>query len=340
MLIHCPYARPDRGLKAKVKRAILLLLISMSLSLLTACSGSGIIEISEPEQRNFALVVKTMNDDYWNTVRMGAEAAAKEFNVKITFLAPEHEKDVQQQVEYTDQALKLGVDAIILAASDYMALGQVVDQASYYHIPVISIDSEVGSTKVQSYIGTNSYQMGRTAGQELVKLMNGKGKVGVMSFVQGARNAEQREEGLMDLFSRYDGIEVAETAYCYSDSELAYELTLRMLAKHPDLQGIVSLNSISSLGVARAVKDADAGRAIRVVTIDSTPELMGYLQDEVIGAAVVQNPFTMGYLGVKYAAEALQGSDIPERVETEAKVIDLHNMFWPENQKLLFPFVK
>ena len=334
------YAGQGRGFKVKLMRAIELLLIIMPLALNTACSGNGIIEISEPEQRNFALVVKMLNDDYWNTVRMGAEAAAKEFNVKITFLAPEHEKDVQQQVEYTEQALKLGVDALILAASDYMALGQVVDQASYYNIPVISIDSEVGSTKVQSYIGTNSYQMGRTAGQELVKLMNGRGKVGVMSFIQGAHNAEQREEGLMDLFSRYDGIEVAEKAYCYSDPDLAYELTLRMLAKHPDLEGIVALNSISSLGVARAVKDADAGRAIRVVTIDSTPELMGYLQDEVIGAAVVQNPFAMGYLGVKYAADALQGSDIPERVETDAKVIDLNNMFWPENQKLLFPFVK
>jgi ribose transport system substrate-binding protein len=48
----------------------------------------------------------------------------------------------------------------------------------------------------------------------------------------------------------------------------------------------------------------------------------------------------MGYLGIKHAVETLQGIDVPENVTIETKMIDINNMFWPENQRLLFPFVK
>lgn len=68
--------------------------------------------------------------------------------------------------------------------------------------------------------------------------------------------------------------------------------------------------------------------------------MMESLQDGTVQATVIQNPFSNGYLAVKYAVEALEGATIPERVDTGTKLIDLENMLWPENQKLLFPFVR
>lgn len=313
------------------------------LLLLSACSKESIIPITQPEQRTVAVVTMAKDGDYWNTVRMGAAAAAKEFNVKVNFVAPDEENEVQKQVELADQAIKLGANALVLAAIDYMALGQVVDQASYRQIPVISIDSEVGSTKVKSFVGTNSYMMGRMAGQKWAELTAEQGNVVIMNFMKETRNAEQREEGLLDLLRQYPRIKVVDILYANSDSNQAYRLTKRMIDEGVDgdrVDGIISLNATSSIGVARAVADSKRSDRLTVVTMDSTPELMSYIQDGVVEAAVVQNPFAIGYLGVKYAVEAMRGQAVPEREETDIKIIDLNNMFRSENQKLLFPFVK
>ncbi len=62
------------------------------------------------------------------------------------------------------------------------------------------------------------------------------------------------------------------------------------------------------------------------------------MEKDVIQSLVVQNPFSMGYLGVKYAVDAINNADIPQRVDTGSTVIDKNNMYLPENQKLVFPF--
>lgn len=68
--------------------------------------------------------------------------------------------------------------------------------------------------------------------------------------------------------------------------------------------------------------------------------MMEQIQEGIVQATVIQNPFSNGYLAVKNAVEILQGIKVPERVDTGTKLIDLDNMLWPENQKLLFPFVR
>lgn len=341
----CREAERECRRSYRTRSICLPLLVGMIMvTLLSGCgSKKDFWPLSNPEKRTVGVVLKSKDGDYWNTVRMGAEAAAKEFDVSLNIVAPDYEHEIEKQVEMADQVVKLGAHALVLAASDYMALGQVVDQTSYRQVPVISIDSEVGSTKVRSFIGTNPYAMGRTAGQKWAELVDGRGKVVIMNFVKGARNAEQREEGLLDVLARYSNIEVKRILYSDSDIDRAYYMTKELLDGSSELgrvDGIISLNATSSIGVARAVREYGAGEGLTVVTIDSTPELMGYVQDGTVQAAVVQNPFTMGYLGVKYAVEAMRGESIPEREETDIKLIDLNNMFRSENQKLLFPFVK
>ena len=324
-------------------KRFLWLLTTFMLVLISACEREDYVSLSAPEKPTIGVVVKMKEGDYWNTVRMGAEAAAKEFNVNLNFVAPDSESDITAQAELADQVIKLGADALVLAASDYMALGQVVDQASYRQVPVISIDSEVGSTKVKGFVGSNPYVMGRTAGQKWAELTEGRGKVAVLNFVKGASNAEKREEGLLDFLAQYPHIEVSEILYTNSDTDLAERMTRELLEREESwkrVDGIISLNAATSLGVARAVAAIQPEHPFTVVAIDSTPELMGYVQDGWIQAAVVQNPFAMGYLGVRYAVEAMEGEPVPERVETDIKVVDLGNMFRLENQKLLFPFVK
>ncbi|MFC3745933.1 substrate-binding domain-containing protein [Paenibacillus sp. GCM10012306] len=323
--------------------------------ILSSCIGSPPDYISTTKTRSIHMIVKMSRGDYWNTVKLGAEAAAQEFNVKLTFKAPNSESDIDEQIAMVEDAINEKADVIVLAASSYMGLAQVVDKAAVFNkIPVISVDAEVGSARVSTYIGSNGYEAGQKSAERLIKLLDEHGEIGIINFTSssenvppvsstamdfGARDADEREKGFLNYAARYPNIHVVEIAYTPSNITNAKELTREMLRQHPRLRGLATLNETASQGAAKAIQQLRL-KGIKMVAFDSSPSMMELLQDGTVQATVVQNPFSNGYLAIKHAVEILEGIKVPERVDTGTKIIDLDNMLWPENQKLLFPFVR
>jgi len=338
----------------KVRFGLTLLLCAAVWTTVTSCFNSSPDYINTNQTRNVHLIVKMNRGEYWNTVKQGAEAAAKEFNVNLTFKAPNSESDVDEQIEMVENSIEEKADVIILAASSYMGLAQVVDKAAYFKIPVISVDAEVGSARVTTYVGSNSYEAGQKSAERLIQLLKGYGEIGILNFTNsysrenndppssmssGPRDADEREKGFLNYAARYPNVHVVQISYTSSETRAAENLTRLMLIKHPNLRGIATLNEIASQGAAKVLQES--GRSdISMVAFDSSPTMMELLQDGTVQATVVQNPFSNGYLAVKHAVEVIEGIDVPERVDTGTKLIDLENMLWPENQKLLFPFVR
>ncbi|CAM2792241.1 substrate-binding domain-containing protein [Paenibacillus sediminis] len=322
-------------------KSTLWVLVAISLLILTSFSYTSTNDLVNPEKaKKIHMIAKMGHGDYWNAVKMGAEVAAKEYNVNLVFKAPNNENDVGEQIKMMGESIKQRPDAIILSASDYMALAQVTDEAAYYNVPVLSMDAEVASAKVETYIGANNYEAGQKAAERMIELTGTDSQIAIVNFVKGARNADQREEGLLDYVARYPGIKVVDIRYSDSDQRIASQLTKDILISHPDIDGIIALNAEASVGVGREVKNMGKGGKVKVIAFDNPPENMDLLQEGVVQALVVQNPFNNGYLAVQLAVEASEGKHIPDRVDTGIKLIDLDNMLWPENQKLLFPFVK
>jgi ribose transport system substrate-binding protein len=292
------------------------------------------------EKPKIALVLGMRHGDYWKTVYLGAEAAARERGASVSFLAPDDEEDMKGQVEAIRQALADGTDALVLAPNDDAALAEAVEMAAQ-SVPVITIDSKVKSAKVKSHIGTDNYSAGAKAAQEMARLL-GKGpkQIGIIGFVQGTLKADQREMGFLDGLKNLPDIQVVDKAYSFSDQQLATQLTLQMLQKHGSLDGLVALNSISSAGAAEGLLQAGVAGSVKLVAFDSTVRELELLQEGTIQATVVQNPFGMGYLGVQYALDAIGKLKLPASVDTGSKVIRPDNMFSNENQKLLFPLLQ
>lgn len=322
----------------RVNKLISIFLLLTSVMYFSSCSSS--VDLNNAENKKTIALILKMNYGYhWGTIKLGANAAAREFNVNIDYAAPDGEEDVARQVKLVDDALAKKVDALILAAGDYKALVGVTEKAYDQGIPVIIIDSEVDTNKVDSYIATDNYDAGKKAGNMLVSIGGTDLRVAIMSFVKGPRNAEQREEGLMSVISRYPGVKVVAKEYCLSDTKLAYNLTKKIISENDNIDAFIALNEISSEGVAQAIDEMGLGGKVKIIAFDSAFQSINYLEKGVIQATVVQNPFSMGYLGVKYAVEAMEGKQIPKAYPIESKVIDKDNMYLPENQKLLFPFI-
>lgn len=316
-------------------------LAALALFALALNSCTRQIDLTRHDRKpSVAFIVKTKQGEYWNTVKTGAEAAAKEFNVELTFAAPDEGSGENGQLELIQQSLKNGAAALVLAANDYAPFAGAVEKAGRANIPVITVDTESSLPYVRSYIGADNYGAGRKAGEKLIELAGERSRVAVISYVRGSDNTDMREKGLLDELAKHPQVELVAMEQSTSDRHMAAELTRRLLAVHKKLDVIVVLNVTASVGVADELDKMGLGGKVKIVSFDSTPESLERLQEGLIQATIVQNPFSMGYLGIKYSVDALNGKKIPQRFDTGTKVIDRSNMFWSDNQKLLFPFVK
>lgn len=316
-----------------------LFLLIISITLLPSCSEE--IDVSDrTKKQNVALIVKMKHGDYWRTVKMGAEAAAKEFDVNLKFYAADYEEDVLAQINFVSQSLREETDALVLSASDYKALSGITDKAASQNIPVITIDSEVMSSGVKSFIGTDNYEAGKQAAQQLIQLTGEQSKIALMGTMIGARNLEQREKGFLDEVAKHPGVILVAKEYCFSNQNLASDLTKKIVANNEQLDGIFALTGLASNGVANTIEELGLSGKVKIVAFDNTPEVMEHVQEGGVQATIVQNPYNMGYMGVKYAVEAMQGETVPNRIDTHTQVITQENMFSPANQQLLFPLAK
>ncbi|MEI7026348.1 substrate-binding domain-containing protein [Paenibacillus sp. y28] len=322
---------------------VLLFMAVMGVSCSTdAGTGPGAqpsIGLHEAEKKKVALVVRAKQDDYWQTVRMGAEAAGKEFNVQVTFGGPASEADPNGQIGFINEAVIYGAGAVVVAPSDHETFLQAADITGSRSLPLIVIDSPEKGAKVRSSILINHYEAGQLALRKLVELIGNHARIAVIRAAGPSSNASQREEGLRAELAHYASVQLVERITCAAGDPDCGAAARDLLNAPGRVDGVVVLSAAASIGVAGAMKDAGLAGELKVVTFDSTPEELELLQEGSIQATIIHNPFSMGYLGVKYAVDAMNGIAVPEQDNLGVKVIDQDNMFWSDNQKLLFPFV-
>lgn len=319
------------------KSIVFLLALSIFFSL-TGCNKNALS--TRENEYLIKVIVKKSNHDFWTVVKMGTEAAGKEFNVTIDFDGPTDEEDIDGQIRMVEAAIDNKVDALILAASDFLRLVPSVKRAKQANIPVIIIDSTIDSDIMDSFIGTDNVDGGNKLGESLVSVVGSSCNIVVVNFVKGAASAKEREVGLLSFLNNYPDVKILETVYCNSDEVLATQFAKSLIIKYPQLDAFVCLNAYATVGVARGVEEQSKIGEISIIGFDSIPEEISYLEKNVIQSLVVQNPFSMGYLGVKYAIAALNNEPVPKVIKTAFKEINKENMYLPENQQLVFPFVE
>jgi ribose transport system substrate-binding protein len=319
-----------------IRRLMLLLLYVFLLTLIFGCTNGNLS--TREKEIEIRVIVKKVDADFWAVVKMGTEAAGKEFGVNVGFSGPTDENDIEGQIQMVREAIDKKVDAIVLAASDYTRLVDIVEKAASAKIPVIIIDSELKSNKIVSFIGTDNEDAGKKLGETLVKKVGSDCDIAVMSFIKGTATSDQREAGLLNEIRKYSGIRILTKEYCNSDENIAKQLTEKIIQKYPNIDAVVCLNAYGTVGVARAVDNMKMAGKLKIIGFDSTPEEISYMENDIIQALVIQNPFNMGYLGVKYAFDAIRNHTVSKYTNTGSNVIDKNNMYLPENQKLVFPF--
>lgn len=320
----------------RIRKLACLLAVFMLAVFLLSCAGT------RDDAPQIAVIVKATDSDFWHAVRAGVESAAIEYNVKVTFEGPENEEDYEAQNRMIDAAVARGVDAIVLSAIDYDKTATAVKEAVRHGVQVITIDSNVNADQIRQFIGTDNYEAGVAAAKAAVRgsLTNGTPlRIGLVNYMTDTANGRRREEGFRDYVASLGNAEIVASVTADSNEVSATAGARQLLEQHPDINVLVGFNEWMTLGVGNAIRDMGKAGSVRGIGFDSNVISIGMLETGEMDALIVQNPFAIGYLGVRNAARLASGDDIGDRViATSMTTVTKENLFDEDIQKIIFRF--
>ncbi len=300
---------------------------------------SGAAGTPAPGAKSLAVIPKGTTHVFWKSIEAGARAAGQELGVNILWKGPLKENDRAQQIAIVEQFVAEGVSGVVLAPLDDTALKRPVQAAMAKGMPVVIMDSalkgEQGSDFV-SFVGTNNRVGGEMAGEALVKLLGGKGKVVLMRYMEGSASTADREAGFLDILKKNPGITLlVENRFGGATASEAQSAALNMLDQIREADGIFCSNESLTFGMLLALRQNNLAGKAKFVGFDSSPALIEALKKGELQAVVAQNPRKMGYEAVKTIMAHLNGQKVPAVVDSGAMLLTPENLDTPEVRELL-----
>ena len=293
-----------------------------------------------------ALIPGLTTDAFYITMRKGAQAAADALGVELVFQGAPDFNPVTQ-VPVLDAVIARAPSAILIAPTDTTQLVEPLRKAHDAGIPVITVDTFIGTGQYQtgagdadfplSYIASDNILGGQIAARALAKAIGEKGKVYVSNVKPGISTTDQREQGFKEeMAANHKDITVLETQYNDNDANKAASQLQAVFARNSDLVGVFGANLFSALGAANGVQQAGQTGTVKVVAFDAPTSIIDNINTGLVDLAIAQHPAEIGYYGVVSAYAHLTGQSIPTLIGTGFTVIDKSNVTDPEVARFIY----
>jgi ribose transport system substrate-binding protein len=325
-------------------RILLAVFLSLFAVAAVSCTKAE-APVANKKKITIAVIPKGTTHEFWKSIHAGSNTAANELSsqgtdVEVIWKGPLREDDREQQIQVVEGFAAQGVNGIVLAPLDDRALVRPVSDAKRAGVPTVIIDSGLQSPDIVSFVATDNRKGGSLAADRMGQLLNGKGKVLVLRYAEGSASTSEREAGFIDqIKAKFPGIELISTdQYAGATRDTAKRASENLLNRFGDqVQGIFTPNESSTAGMLLALQDIGKAGKVSFVGFDASQTFIDALNANQLHGIVVQNPFNMGYLGVKTMVDSLQGRPVQQKIDTGVMLVTKDNMSTPEVQALLHP---
>jgi ribose transport system substrate-binding protein len=289
-----------------------------------------------------SIIVKDTTAVYWQTVLVGARKAGQDLGVNVTELGAQSASDVAGQISILEKAVASNPAAIIIAPAQFTPLGKPIDAAAK-KVKLIGIDSAADTNALTSFLGTDAVQAGRTAADLLADAItktyaDTEGDVAIISALPVSTSADQSVKGFREqVANKYRALNVLPDKMADAQEASGLNIMKDLTGEDRDLRGVFVSNIVMADGASQVVYNKSSGDRINYVVFGSDDKLIKSLQDGTIAALIVQDPFRMGYDGVKTALAAAKGEKVPANIDTGINIITKANMNSARSQELLNP---
>jgi ribose transport system substrate-binding protein len=316
------------------------------LGLVGALSLTGLVQtMPAADKPTIPIIVKDTTSNFWQIVFAGARKAGQDLNVNVPELGAQSESDINGQIGILENAVSGNPAAIVISPTQFAALGKPIDEAAK-KVKIIGIDSAADSNAFTSFLQTDNVQGGRVAADGLAAAITAKygkaeGDVALITSIPGVGSLDQRAKGFKEeLAAKYPSLKLVADKVADGMATTGLNITTDLITANPNLRGVFASNLIMGQGAGQAIAENKAADKIKLVAFDSDDKLVGFLKDGTIAALIIQDPYRMGYEGVKTALAASKGEKVEAKVDTGVNLITKENMDSPRSQELLNPKVK
>ncbi len=300
-------------------RKLLSLTLSLTMALsLAACGGGATTaesgtpatatESTPASDTKIALITMDSIDQHWVTLNEGAQKAAAEEGVEVTFMAP-NTKDDALQIEQVNNAIAGGYQAIVVAANGPDAISSALKEAQEKGIKIVYVDSPA-NVEAEATFSTDNKAAGKIAGEEMRAALEAagttEGNIGVINVNAATASCVAREEGFREAFDG-SAFTLLETQYGEGDAAKSQSIAENYITQ--GVVGIFGANEGSTTGAGNAIK-ASGKNTVIGVGFDKSDSIMGLINDGFLLCTMAQNPDVMGYEGVKAAVKAVNGETL------------------------------
>jgi ribose transport system substrate-binding protein len=283
------------------------------------------------------VISKGFQHQFWQAVESGAQQAATDLGVEITFEGPESEAMVDRQIEMLQAALAKNPDAICFAALDTQAAIPLLEEAASRGIPIVGFDSGVDSDIPVATAATDNLAAAALAADKMAELIGDEGKVAVLVHDQTSRTGIDRRDGFLNQMAEaHPNIEIVNVDYGAGDHLKSTDLAKAVIQANPDLKGYFGANEGSIIGVLNAITELGKEGEIVAIGYDAGKQQMDAIRSGLESGAITQNPVGIGYKCVEAAVMAINGETVDPVIDTGFFYYDASNIDDEEIAALLY----
>jgi len=252
------------------------------------------------------LVLSTLNNPFFVTLKEGAEAKAKDLGYKLLVL--DSQNDPAKELANVEDLLSKKISLMLINPTDSDAVVSAIRAANRAEVPVVTLDRGATGGNVLSHVASDNVQGGMMAGELIVKTLGGSGKVVELQGVAGTSAARDRGEGFNNAIDAASGIVVVASQVADFDRTKGLNVMENILQAQSDIDAVFAHNDEMALGAIKAIESSN--RNIIVVGFDGTGDAVTAVKGGAMLATVAQQAARIGSIGVETADAILKGKSV------------------------------
>jgi len=265
----------------------------------------------ESENKTYVFVPKGLGIPYFDTANKGAQEAAAELGVEVTYTGPAT-ADATEQIQVLNSLIAQGVDGLSISANDSDALVPTGKDAMESGIPVVSWDAAIAEGGRNAHMNqADAEGIGVVQIEMVSDLIGGAGEIAILSATSTAPNQNEWIEYMKTELEKpeYADIELVTVVYGDDEDEKSYNEAIGLMRTYPDLKGIISPTTVGIAAAARAVQDQERVGEVFVTGLGTPNQMREYVKSGAAPAFALWNPADLGYLSI-YALDAIASGAI------------------------------
>jgi ABC-type sugar transport system substrate-binding protein len=265
-------------------------------------------------------VPKLIGIGYFAATTKGMEEAAKELgNIDFKTDAPTEAK-IEKQIEFLDNFITQGVDVLLYASNDPVAIAPVLKKALDQGILVIGYDADAEEDARQFFVNQATFEaFAQALIEDMVAQVGPEADIAIVTSSLTAPNQNRWiEEMKKYIAEKYPKLNIVTILPSEEDQQLAFKAAQDIMKTYPNVKGIIGLSSVAFPGVTDAIKQAGNCGKIASVGASTPNQMRPFVEEGCAKDVVLWNPVDLGYAAL-YAARALADGKLkPGDTEFEA----------------------